>query len=148
MVSWEGSRIVGKSIWFAARKFRYACASLSMLTPTITSRGSRRCRAISDGSSSMHGAHQLAQKFTSTTRPRYWLRLSVCAPSCSVNAGAIFPSSRGLAPRSHPIGVSRHPASNTPAAAFAARRPALIHAARFIVFPLASSSSFMLHRPL
>jgi len=50
----------------------------------------------------MHGAHQVAQRLRTTTRPRSLLRSTVWVVSPTMNWGAGLPMLRGWLPRSQP----------------------------------------------
>jgi hypothetical protein len=67
-----------------------------------TTRGSACCMVSRLGSSSRHGGHQLAQKFSTTTFPRNLAKSTVRCEPVTTNSGAALPSCRGWVPRSHP----------------------------------------------
>ncbi len=73
-----------------------------MLTPTTVTPGSCPCIASRLGSSSWHGAHHVAHRFSTTTLPRSFAKSSVSVPSVIVNCGAGRNSRSGWSPRSHP----------------------------------------------
>ena len=59
--------------------------------------------AVRLGSSSRHGAHQLAQKLSTTTCPRSLARSTWCVPSFMAKTGAGWPICPGWLPRSQPV---------------------------------------------
>ena len=43
----------------------------------------------------MQGGHQVAQKLSTTTWPRYWLSVILWSESCTVKSGALEPMRAG-----------------------------------------------------
>src|ERR1043166_3346431 len=80
-----------------------------MLTPSTTTPRprNRSCIFISEGSSSTHGGHHVAQKFSTSTCPRNWFRFTFRSESCRLKSLAAEPTCCGLDPVLQPV-ASRH----------------------------------------
>src|ERR1035437_3977979 len=76
-----------------------------MLTARIARSGLSWCSSSSAGVSCTQGAHQLAQKLSTTTWPRYFARWIELAPSERLKSGAALPICEGWAPRLQPVRV-------------------------------------------
>ena len=96
-IFFDGSRKVGNVICRSRKNFSYAAASSSTLTPsTITPRPAICwCSRSSDGISSTQGAHHVAQKFSTTTRPRRSASFAGFSSSVNAKPGARLPARLG-----------------------------------------------------
>src|ERR1700733_8850013 len=92
LLTWfAGSRSTGKLTGLRASSSLTGGASLSTLTPMSVKPAGLYFLYIwsSNGISCWQGPHQVAQKFTMTTWPLYWLRAACCpVTAVRVKAGA------------------------------------------------------------